>query len=175
MPDVCSPEALQRGLGRHADQRAEKLHVLPLLPKTAIATASFAGLREGELRGLEWPYFAGDSLTVNRSIWKTVVNRPKTRAGAQAVPVIRQLAEILNAYRLSMGNPQSGVMFHSRAVLHMDFDKLGQSIIRPAVEALRLNWYGWHGFRRGIASNLYELGAPNDKVASASYGMQSHT
>jgi hypothetical protein len=29
--------------------------------------------------------------------------------------------------------------------------------------ALRLKWYGWHGFRRGIASNLYEPGA-NDKV-----------
>jgi hypothetical protein len=28
------------------------LNVLPLLPKAAIATASFAGLREGELRGL---------------------------------------------------------------------------------------------------------------------------
>lgn len=26
-----------------------------------------------------------------------------------------------------------------------------------------LEWYGWHGFRRGIASNLYELGA-NDKM-----------
>jgi integrase len=64
------------------------LSVLPLLPKAAIATASFAGLREGELRGLEWPDFAGDSLTVNRSIWKSVVNRPKTRASAQAVPVI---------------------------------------------------------------------------------------
>ena len=62
-----------------------------------------------------------------------------------------------------MGNPQSGVMFHSGAGQHMDFDKLGQNIIRPAVEALRLGWYGWHGFRRGIASNLYELGA-NDKV-----------
>jgi len=139
------------------------LSVLPLLPKAAIATASFAGLREGELRGLEWPDFAGDSLTVNRSIWKSVVNRPKTRASAQAVPVIRQLAEVLNAYRLSMGNPQSGVMFHSGAGQHMDFDKLGQNVIRPAVEALRLEWYGWHGFRRGIASNLYELGA-NDKV-----------
>jgi integrase len=139
------------------------LNVLPLLPKAAIATASFAGLREGELRGLEWPDFAGDSLTVNRSIWKSVVNRPKTRASAQAVPVIRQLAEILNAYRLSMGDPQSGVIFHSGAGQHMDFDKLGQNIIRPAVVALRLKWYGWHGFRRGIASNLYELGA-NDKV-----------
>jgi integrase len=80
-----------------------------------------------------------------------------------SVPVIRQLAKILNAYRLSMGDPQSGVIFHSGAGPHMDFDKLGQNIIRPAVEALRLKWYGWHGFRRGIASNLYELGA-NDKV-----------
>ena len=139
------------------------LNVLSLLPKAAIATASFAGLREGELRGLEWSDFAGDSLTVNRSIWKSVVNRPKTRASAQAVPVIRQLAEILNAYRLSMGDPQAGVMFHSGAGQHMDFDKLGQNIIRPAVEGLRLKWYGWHGFRRGIASNLYELGA-NEKV-----------
>ncbi|MFI5117617.1 MAG: hypothetical protein ACHP8B_13065 [Terriglobales bacterium] len=26
-----------------------------------------------------------------------------------------------------------------------------------------LPWYGWHGFRRGIASNLYELAA-NDKI-----------
>ena len=24
-------------------------------------------------------------------------------------------------------------------------------------------WYGWHGFRRGVASNLYELGE-NEKI-----------
>lgn len=36
-------------------------------------------------------------------------------------------------------------------------------MIRPAVEAIGLPWYGWRGFRRGIASNLYELGA-NDKI-----------
>lgn len=45
----------------------------------------------------------------------------------------------------------------------MDLSKLGQNVIRPAVKAIRLEWYGWYGFRRGIASNLYELGA-NDKV-----------
>lgn len=136
---------------------------LPLLPKAVVATASFAGLREGELRGLEWSDYARESLCVKRSIWKNVVNRPKTRASAQAVPVIRQLAEVLNAYRLSMGDPSSGVMFHSGGGQPMDLDKLGQNIIRPAVEASGLEWYGWHGFRRGIASNLYELGA-NDKV-----------
>ena len=62
-----------------------------------------------------------------------------------------------------MGDPQSGVMLHSGEGQHMDFDRLAQKIIRPAVVALRLEWHGWHGFRRGIASNLYGLGA-NDKV-----------
>ena len=139
------------------------LDALPLLPKAIVATASFAGLRHGELRALEWPDYQGDSLSVSRSIWKTFINRPKTRASAQAVPVIRQLAEILNEYRISMGNPRDGVVFHSGSGEHLDFDRLGQRVVRPAVESLRLEWHGWHGFRRGIASNLYELGA-NDKI-----------
>lgn len=45
----------------------------------------------------------------------------------------------------------------------MDLDKLAQLVIRPVVQAIGLEWYGWHGFRRGIASNLYELGA-DEKV-----------
>jgi integrase len=139
------------------------LEVLPLLPKAAVATASFAGLREGELRGVEWPDFAGDTLTVKRSIWKAVVNEPKTRASRQSVPVIPTLAKILDEHRASMHNPGTGVIFHSGNGEPMDMDKLAQRVIRPAVEACGLPWYGWHGFRRGIASNLYELGA-NDKI-----------
>jgi integrase len=134
-----------------------------LLPKAVLATASFAGLRAGELRGLEWPDYTGDSLAVNRSIWKNVVNQPKTRASAQAVPVIRQLAEILNEYRVAIGNPADGVIFHYGAGEPLDLDKLAQRVVRPVVEAMGLDWYGWHGFRRGIASNLYELGA-NEKI-----------
>jgi integrase len=139
------------------------LEVLPLLPKAAVATASFAGLREGELRGVEWPDFTGDMLTVSRSIWKTVINEPKTRASRQAVPVIPALAEILEEYRASRQSPRTGVIFHSGSGEPVDMDKLAQRVIRPAVEASGLPWYGWHGFRRGIASNLYELGA-NEKI-----------
>jgi integrase len=139
------------------------LDVLPLLPKAVIATAAFAGLREGELRGLEWTDYTGNSLSVKRSVWKSVINGPKTRASAQSVPVIRQLAEILETYRLSMGNPSKGVMFHSGGGEHMDLYHLSRQIIRPAMKAIRLEWYGWHACRRGIASNLFELGA-NEKV-----------
>jgi len=37
----------------------------------------------------------------------------KTRASCDSVPVIRQLAEILDNHRKSTGNPQSGVVFQS--------------------------------------------------------------
>jgi integrase len=62
-----------------------------------------------------------------------------------------------------MGNPKSGVIFNSGDGQPMNMDALAQRVIRPAIEARGLPWYGWHGFRRGVASNLYALGA-NDKV-----------
>ena len=66
-----------------------------------------------------------------------LMDRRRERA-QKAVPVIRQLAEILNAYRISMGNP-------------MDF-KLAQRVIRPLVKSIEMEWYGlasvpaWHCF-----------------------------
>jgi integrase len=150
------------------------LESLPLLPKAVVATAAFAGLRRGELRGLEWADYSGDALNVKRSVWKSFVNQPKTRASAKPVPVVRQLAEILNTYRSSTGDPQSGVMFHSGAGQHMDFDKLARQVVRPIVESLNIDWYGWHGFRRGIASNLYELGADEKIVQRVLRHAKSH-
>jgi integrase len=60
-------------------QVLEILDRLPLLAKSLVATAAFAGLRHGELRGLEWSDYTGSELTINRSIWMSVVNLPKTR------------------------------------------------------------------------------------------------
>jgi len=37
-----------------------------------------------------------------------------------------------------------------------------------------LEWYGWHGFRRGIASNLYELGADENVVQRVLRHAKSH-
>ena len=150
------------------------LDVLPLLPKAVIATASFAGLREGELRGLEWPDYSGDSLNVNRSIWKSVPNGPKTRASGKPVPVIRQLAEVLKAYRISMGDPAAGVMFHSGDGTPMDLDKLAQRVIRPLMKSIGMAWYGWHG--SGVALlRICMNWARTRKLFSASCVMQNRT
>jgi integrase len=75
------------------------LDLLPLLAKSLIATAAFAGLRRGELRGLEWTDYTGTELKINRSMWRSVVSLPKTHASRDSVPIIPALAEILEAYR----------------------------------------------------------------------------
>jgi integrase len=139
------------------------LQVLPLLPKAVVATAAFAGLREGELRGLEWPDYTGTELAVNRSVWKSFVNKPKTIASLKPVPVIPALAAILDEYRKSMGDAREGVIFHTGLAVPMAMDRLAQHVIRPKIEAAGIPWYGWHGFRRAIASNLFALGA-DEKV-----------
>ena len=45
----------------------------------------------------------------------------------------------------------------------MNLDALVGEVIQPALEAERIPWYGWHAFRRGLATNLHRLGV-SDKV-----------
>jgi integrase len=140
-------------------QVSQILKLLPLLAKSLVATAAFAGLRRGELRGLEWSDYTGTSLTINRSIWRSVVNLPKTRASRASVPVMRPLAAILDEYRRAMGYPRAGVIFHESDGLPINLDSFTRKVIQPVLQANRIPWYGWHAFRRGLASNLYATGA----------------
>ena len=39
-------------------------------------------------------------------------------------------------------------------------------MIKPVLKANGLKWKGWHAYRRGLATNLHELGIP-DKVIQA--------
>ena len=129
----------------HAYDLTQVLQILdrlPLIAKGLVATAAFAGLRLGELRGLEWTDYIGAELTINRSIWRSVISPPKTRASRNSVPVIPALAEILDEYRRSMGNPETRVVFHSGNRRPINADKLGRRVIRPTLEAIDLPWYG---------------------------------
>lgn len=144
-------------------QALQILDPLALLANSLVATSAFVGLSRGELRGLEWTDYTGTELRINRSMWRSVVSLPKTRASRDSVPTIPALAEILDAYRRSTGNPEFGFVFRSSDGLPISLDGVERRVIRPALEAIGLPWHGWHAFRRGLASNLYVMGAP-DKV-----------
>jgi integrase len=58
---------------------------------SVVAVAGFTGLRLGEIRGLQWQDYDDESLSVNRSVWRTHITAPKTEASGDKVPVVPPL------------------------------------------------------------------------------------
>jgi hypothetical protein len=60
-------------------------------------------LRKSELRGLTWGSYNGEQLSVEPSVWNSTVSEPKTKRSRSPIPVVRPLAEALEAHRLRAG------------------------------------------------------------------------
>ncbi len=48
----------------------------------------------------------------------------------------------------------------------LDLDNRADRVIKPRLEANGLNWKGWHAYRRGLATDLHELGVPDVVIQS---------
>ncbi len=100
------------------------------------------------------------------------------------MPVVPRVKELLDLYRLQLGNPTSGVMFSTAhgtpiALHNLYYDRI-DPILNPGEQCGKSKeahhrsdrrqkdheyrrreglvvWHGWHAFRRGLRSNLYEL------------------
>ena len=126
---------------------------------TVVALAAFSGLRKSEIQGLRWEDLKGDELHVQRSAWRPthVIEETKTLASKAPVPVIPVLAKYLNAHR--DGSPSDGFIFTGAKLGRpLDLHNLAQRVVRPTLKEENIPWCGWHGFRRGLATTLYELG-----------------
>ena len=135
--------------------------------RAVIGVAAFAGLREGEIRGQWWEDDEGDVLNIRRSVWRTHLNdETKTHEDEDepgVVPIIRPLRSILDAIK---PEGASGWIFPNTIGGALDLDNLADRVIKPMLKANGLKWKGWHAYRRGLATNLHELGVP-DKVIQA--------
>jgi len=147
------------------------LKVLSEPSAAAVATAAFTGLRLGELRGLTWESYepAQDEeslgwLNVTRSVWRNTVGDPKTAKSKAPVPVISQLAQRLDAHRKRCGNPVAGPIFANSLGHPLDLNACYQREMKDVLKRAGLLWHGWHGFRRGLASNLNRLGVDDSVI-----------
>jgi integrase len=88
-----------------ADDAAMLLSVLPERDRVFLAIGFYAGLRSGEISALRWrdvdTFSDEPRITVRASFDQSarVVNAPKTKKGEREVPVIDQLAPIVDEYR----------------------------------------------------------------------------
>jgi integrase len=126
---------------------------------TIVALAAFSGLRKSEIQGLRWEDLKSDELYVQRSAWRPthVVEETKTAASKAPVPIIPILAKYLEAHR--NGITAEGFIFAGPLKKQpLDLRNLAKRVIRPGLDRAKIPWCGWHGFRRGLSTTLYELG-----------------
>jgi integrase len=163
------------------------LAALPEPAKTIVLFAAFTGLRQGEIRGVRWRDFTGETLAVERSIWNAVVNKPKTRCSAAPITIVRPLAEALEKHRLRMGDLAALDLpiFQSGIGTPINLANVAKRVIVPRIEKCKvcrkakaehrpeahlfeldetLRWKGWHAFRRGLATTLYQLGILDKEI-----------
>lgn len=161
------------------------LRVLPDPARAIVAVAGFLGLRRAEIRGLEWTDYSGEEIRVMRSVWEGVTNEPKTRKSKAPVPVISPLQRLLDQFRLSLGNAASGPIFGTMKGTPLSLNNVLNRQILPALNVCvcgksedkhekedhkyerstqRPEWHGWHAFRRGLATNLHDLGVPDKTI-----------
>jgi len=171
---------------------------------TVILTAAHLALAQSGKRGLAWENFDGKELSVKRSVWGTkklaeklkpgssvwggVANEPKTKRRRASIPVVKQLADALEAHRQRMGKLAAGPIFQGGTGKPLNLDNLVKRVIVPALSPCAVCrkqkgehkpeahvyerdnslplWHGWHAFRRGLATNLHALGV-DDKTVQA--------
>lgn len=98
-----APEALEDTYAYSLSEIKSMLAVLNEPAWTVMLCAALTGLRKGEIRGLAWENFDGKELSVTRSVWNSTVSEPKTRRSRAPIPVVKQLAEALEAHKLRAG------------------------------------------------------------------------
>jgi integrase len=155
------------------EEIAAMLKVLSEPAATVVATAAYTGLRLCELRGLTWEAYerAPDEdsfalIYVRRSVWRGHIGEPKTEKSKAPVPVIPQLAEQLDAFRRMSGNPVGGPIFQNSRGKPLDLHGLYWREMKAVLSKKGITRVGWHGFRRGLASNLNRLGVDDSIIPS---------
>jgi site-specific recombinase XerD len=127
--------------------------------RAIIGTVAFAGLREGELRGLWGTDDSGNYLQIRRSVWRCFVKErgKNIESGCEErpaeVPIINPLRKVLDCVHHG-----SSWLFPNSLGGPIDLTNFADRIIKPALKKSGLKWYGWHAYRRGLATNLKELG-----------------
>jgi integrase len=112
MQDVSVPKSARGKKQTYAYSLPEiqaMFSVVPEPSRTVVAVAAYAGLRRGEIQGLDRPDYSGKQLNIERSVWEGVIDDPKSEASKDAVPVIEALARILDKFLHN--KPSKGPMF----------------------------------------------------------------
>ena len=143
-----------------------------------MALSYFAGLRKGEIQGLQWPDIDNDFAHIRRAFSRGVVGTPKSKRALRAVPIIQPVRGLLKLWRAKAGD--GAWLFTNSEGNAQSLDQFATEVIKPALRKAGLEWKGYHAGRRGLGSELRAitgnsttgrdvLGHTSTRVTEASY------
>jgi integrase len=160
------------------------LGVLSEPSRVLIAVAAFTALRRSEIVALKWDDYDGKAIWVRRNICfgekgEMSVELTKTEASEAPVPVIAPLRRILDAWKAKAEVTdgcwifQAGFTRKNHPADLLDAAKMTplspanilRDSILSALEKAKIEWHGYHAFRRGLATNLHALGVDDLTVS----------
>jgi integrase len=131
---------------------------------TLCLTAALSGLSQSELVALKWDDIGEGEINVRRGVWHGKVSKTKTAAREESLPLLPIVRDALEEHKARNGYQEW--VFHGETGEPLRMDNFNARTVRPTLKEAKVPWHGWHAFRRGLASNLQELGA-DPKVAQA--------
>ena len=128
--------------------------------RCAVIVAAWTGLSLAELRGLRWEDidYEAERLNVVRTVWHREIIETKTEHRAAAVHMLPNV--IAELKRHQKASPGTTWVFEGPRVFPLDLATLGSKQIKPKLEGIGVAWHGFHAFRRGLGTRLYNNGVP---------------
>lgn len=120
-----------------------------------MALSFFAGLRKGEIAGLQWGDVDGKFIHVRRALSRCEVGTPKTKKSLRSIPIIQPVKGLLLLWRAK--NPDGVWLFQSERGTPLDLGTLAVKVIKPALTKAKLEWKGFHAGRRGLGTELRKI------------------
>lgn len=150
-PRILTPAEFKRLLAELADPY-----------RVMVITIACLGLRVSEMLGLQWADLGFENLTVKiqRSVVEGEVNETKTEGSESALPLDRDLAEVLLAHRAQSPHAaDSDYVFAGAAGKPRWPDGILADYLKPAATKAGIGNIGWHTFRHTYSTLLHALGA----------------
>jgi integrase len=140
------------------DEVVSMLKVLGEPSRTAVLVAALTGLRVSEIKGLRWEDYNGEALNISRSVWQGKISDTKTLISTAPVPVVGPVRDALAAQRKRVPGNNPWVFPGERCGRPLRLENELRRHMMPTLKAAKIEWRGWHAFRRGVGTILNGLG-----------------
>lgn len=125
--------------------------------RIALTLLAASGLRAGELFGLEVKHFAGNTLSVEQSVWEGRKQAPKTKNARREIDLHPSVATLLRGF---IGHRKDGFIFRSEEGTPIHQSNFLRRYLHPLLEQLGIEKQGFHGFRRFRVTHLESSTVP---------------